>query len=87
LQDRLQNGTHKEGGDAADQSIYGRMRLRTEYKGKISRMKNVSTESSGRKKLCLWVEENCVFAEKFLIKKLNNIGTTDGRDFRSVRLR
>jgi hypothetical protein len=29
-------------------------------------MMNVSIESSGRKKLCLRVEENCVFTEKFL---------------------
>jgi hypothetical protein len=29
-------------------------------------MKNVSIESSGGKKFCLWVEENCEFTEIFL---------------------
>jgi hypothetical protein len=31
----------------------------------VTRMNNVWIESSGGKNLCLWVEENCVFTEKF----------------------
>jgi hypothetical protein len=31
----------------------------------ISRMKNVSIERFGERKLCLEVEENCVFTENF----------------------
>jgi hypothetical protein len=34
--------------------------LGTACKEETSRMKNVSIESSGGKKLCLWVEENCI---------------------------
>jgi hypothetical protein len=64
LLDRLQNGTHRGKGGAADQSIHGRMGLGTAGKGETSRMKNVSIESSGGKELRLWVEENCVFSER-----------------------
>jgi hypothetical protein len=32
---------------------------------KNSRARNVSIENSGEQ-ICLWVEENCVFTEKFL---------------------
>jgi hypothetical protein len=42
------------------------MGLGTACKEEILRMKNVSIESSGGKRKCLWVEENCVFKEKFL---------------------
>jgi hypothetical protein len=45
--------------------IHGRMGLGTACKGETVRMKNVSIESSGAKKICLWVEEKCVFTEKF----------------------
>jgi hypothetical protein len=55
----LQNGTCREKGGAADQSIHGRMGLGTAGKGETSRM-NVSIESFGGKKSCLWVEENCI---------------------------
>jgi hypothetical protein len=58
----LQNGTSRGKGGAADQSIHGTMGL-----GRATlRVKNVSIVSSGERKLCLWVEENCVFTEKFL---------------------
>jgi hypothetical protein len=66
LPDRLQNGTHKGKGGVADQSTHGRIGLGAAYKKETSRMKNVSVESSGGKKLCLWIEENCVSKEKFL---------------------
>jgi hypothetical protein len=41
-----------------------RMGLGPACKKETSRMKNVLIESSGEKN-CLWVEENCVFTEKF----------------------
>jgi hypothetical protein len=45
---RLQNGTHRGKGGAADQSIHDRrMGLGTARKGETSRMKNISTEGSG----------------------------------------
>jgi hypothetical protein len=66
LLDRLQKGTHRRKGVVADQLMHGSMELGAACKKEISRLKNVSVESSGRKKLCLWVEENCVFKEKFL---------------------
>jgi hypothetical protein len=53
-------------GGAADHSIHGRMGLGTACKGETSWMKNVRIESSGRKRLYLWFEENCAFTEKFL---------------------
>jgi hypothetical protein len=53
LLDRLQNGIHKGRGDTADQSIYERMGLGTACKGETSRMKDVSIEILGGKKLCL----------------------------------
>jgi hypothetical protein len=49
---RFQNGTHREKGGTADQSTHGRMGLGAARKAETSRMKNVSTESSGGKKLC-----------------------------------
>jgi hypothetical protein len=55
----LQNGTHR-GRGAADQSIHGRMGLGTVCKEETLRMKNFLIVSSGGRKLCLWVEENCV---------------------------
>jgi hypothetical protein len=66
LLDRLQNGTHRGKGCVADQSLHGRMGLGASCKKETSRMKNISVESSGGKKICLWVEENYVFKEKFL---------------------
>jgi hypothetical protein len=47
-------------------NMYRRMGLGTAYKAETSKIENVSIKSSGRKKLCLWVEENCVFTEKFI---------------------
>jgi hypothetical protein len=64
LLDRLQNGTHRGKGGMADQSIHRRVGLGTAHKGETSRMKNVLIVSSGGRKLCLWVEENCVPTEK-----------------------
>jgi hypothetical protein len=49
LPNRLQNGTHRGKGGAADQSVHGRMGLGTAFKGETPRMKNVSIESSGGK--------------------------------------
>jgi hypothetical protein len=66
LQDWLQNGTHSGRGGSADQSIHRRMRLGTVCKEETLRMKSASIMSSGGRKLCLWVEENCVPTEKFL---------------------
>jgi hypothetical protein len=59
LFDRLQNGTYRRKLGAADQSIHGRMGVGIARKGETSRMKTVSIEGSGGRKLCLWVEENC----------------------------
>jgi hypothetical protein len=64
--DRLQVGTHRGKGGATDQSIHERMGVGTACKGEAPRMKNISIESSGGKKICLWVENNCVFTENFL---------------------
>jgi hypothetical protein len=50
LLDGLQNGTHRGKEGAADQSAHERMRLATAWKAETSRMKNISTESSGRGK-------------------------------------
>jgi hypothetical protein len=69
LLDRLQYGTHRGKWGAADQSTHGRMGLGTECKVKTSRMKNVLIKNSGGKKLCLWVEENCVFQGKIPLVK------------------
>jgi hypothetical protein len=66
LLDRLQNGTHRRRGGAADQSIHGRMGLGTACKEETLRMKNVSIVSSEGRKLCLWVEKDCVPTEKFI---------------------
>jgi hypothetical protein len=44
----------------ADQLTHGRMGLGTACKKENSRMMNVSIKSSEGKKLCLWVEENCI---------------------------
>jgi hypothetical protein len=66
LLNRLQNGTRRGKGDAANQSIHGRIGLGIACKEETSRMKNISNESSGGKKLCVWIEENCVFTEKSL---------------------
>jgi hypothetical protein len=66
LLDRLQNGTHKGKEGMADQSTDGRTGLGTTYKEETSRVKNVSIESSGGKKLHLWVAETCVFTENCL---------------------
>jgi hypothetical protein len=66
LLDRLQNGTHRGEGGAADQSIHGKMGLRTECKEETLRIEDVSIVSSGGRKLCLWVEENCVPTDKFI---------------------
>jgi hypothetical protein len=49
--DGLQNGAHRGKGDSADQSTHGRMMLGTACKAETSRMKCVSLESSGRKRL------------------------------------
>jgi hypothetical protein len=65
------NPTGKKGG-AADQSIHGGMGLGTACKGETLRMKNVSIESSGGRKVCLWVEKNCVFKENSYIYKTMN---------------
>jgi hypothetical protein len=67
LLDRLQNGTHRGKGDAADQSVHGRMGLGTACKDETLRMNNVSIVSSGGRKLRLWVEENCVFTKNSYI--------------------
>jgi hypothetical protein len=64
----LQNGTHRGREAAADQSTRGRMGLGTACKAETSRMKNVSIESSGGRKLCFWVEENPVI--RILIIKM-----------------
>jgi hypothetical protein len=51
---RLENGTHRGRSGAADRSTHGRMGLGTAYKEETSRIKNVSIESSGKKKnMCL----------------------------------
>jgi hypothetical protein len=42
------------------------MVLGTVFKEETLRMKSVSIVSSAGRKLCLWVEENCVPTEKFL---------------------
>jgi hypothetical protein len=42
------------------------MGLGTICKEETLRMKDVSIVSSGGRKLCIWVEENCVPTEKFL---------------------
>jgi hypothetical protein len=55
----LQNGTHRGKEGAAYQSAHGRLRLGTACKAETSRMKNVLIETS-------WVQENCIFTEKFL---------------------
>jgi hypothetical protein len=60
---RLQNGTYREKRGAADWLIHGRMGLVTVCKEETSWMKTVSIVSSGGRKLCLWVEENCVLTE------------------------
>jgi hypothetical protein len=62
----LQNGTHRGKGGAADQSMHGWIGLMIERKDVTLRMKNVSIQSSDEKKLCLWIEKKCVFAEKFV---------------------
>jgi hypothetical protein len=49
--------------DAANQSVHGRVRLGAVCKRETSRMKGVSIESSGGRKLCLWGEVNGVFTE------------------------
>jgi hypothetical protein len=66
LLDGLQNGTQRGKEGAADQSIHGRVGLGTACKGETLKMENVSIESSGGRKVCLWVEKNCIFKEKFL---------------------
>jgi hypothetical protein len=66
LLERLQNGTHREKGGTADQSTHGKFGLGTVCKEETSRMRNVSIEIFRGKKLCLWVEENCVFTEYLL---------------------
>jgi hypothetical protein len=67
LLDRLKNRNPRGKGGAADhQSTHGRMGLRTARKEETSRLENISIESSGRNKLYLWVEVNCVFTGKFL---------------------
>jgi hypothetical protein len=60
----LHSGTRKGKGGAADQSIHGRMVLGTACKEETSRMKNVSIEGSGGKKLYLWVRKT-IFTETF----------------------
>jgi hypothetical protein len=62
----LQKGTHRGRGVAADPSTHGRMGLGTTCREETLKMKDVSIVSSGGKKLCLWIEENCVFTRKFL---------------------
>jgi hypothetical protein len=59
--EKLKFTHHRGKGGAADQSVHGRMGLGTACKGETSRVKNISIESPGGRKLCLWVEENCVF--------------------------
>jgi hypothetical protein len=66
LLDSLQNRTHRDKGAAADQSAHGRVGLGAARKEEISRMKNISIESSGGNKLCRWFKENYVVTEKFL---------------------
>jgi hypothetical protein len=62
------------------------MGLGTACKEETSRMKNVLIKSFGGKKLCLWVEENCVFTEKFLythiiiIMYVLSFGVLEGRN-------
>jgi hypothetical protein len=46
------------------------MRLGAAWKGKTLRMKTASIMSSGGRKLCLWVEGNCIFTEKFLYTRI-----------------
>jgi hypothetical protein len=60
---RMEPTGGKEG--AADQSTHGRMALGKACKGETSRMTNVLIKSSGGRKLCLWVEKNCVPTEMF----------------------
>jgi hypothetical protein len=67
LLDRLQNGTHRGKGGGADQSIHGRMGLWTACREETLMIKNVLIESSGGRKLCLWIEENCVPTKKIPI--------------------
>jgi hypothetical protein len=57
----LYNGTCREKGVAADQSAHGRVRLGTACKEECFDQKLWR-----EKKLCLWVEENCVLTEEFL---------------------
>jgi hypothetical protein len=42
------------------------MGLGTAYREETLRMNNVLIKSFGGNKLCLWVEENCIFTEKIL---------------------
>jgi hypothetical protein len=67
LLNRLQNGTHRGKGGAADHSIHGRMGLRTACKEETSRMKNVCTDSSGVK--------NYVFGLRKTVYSQKNRGT------------
>jgi hypothetical protein len=52
-------------GGAADRSVHGRMGLGRVCKEETLRIKNVVIDSSGVRKLCLWVEESCLPTEKF----------------------
>jgi hypothetical protein len=63
---RLQNRAHKGKEGTVDHSALGRIGLGTACKEETSRRKNGSIKNSGEKKLCLWVEENCIFPEKYL---------------------
>jgi hypothetical protein len=63
---RLQNGTHRGKGAAAEQSARGRMGLGPACKEETSRIKNVHIKISGGKRLCRWFQKNYVYTEKFL---------------------
>jgi hypothetical protein len=91
LLNRLQNGTHRGKGGAADQLILGRMGLTTACKEETLRMKNVSIESSGGKQLCLWViklavldslHDTCILVAPMVIHHLDPLMPTHlGRFF------
>jgi hypothetical protein len=44
----------------------GRTGIGTEFKEEMSKIKNVSIEGSGGRKLCLSIEKKCVYTEKFI---------------------
>lgn len=57
----LQIVTNRKKGSAPDQSANGRLGLLTSYKEETSRVKNISIKSSGKEKICFWLEEEFIF--------------------------